>query len=149
MTAGKTAFGESSPAIPALHRPEPLSITTAGLSDMVSCSVFHARERLFLSLRLFYRARLGPESPVTNSAVNGISMAAKPATIPAIRPTRTPRAQQHTATRTPHRGWQSRAARRAPCVGGHVRARAAGRTPARSIAPRGCGARPISFTAPA
>jgi len=30
MTAGKTAFGVSSPARPVLQRPEPLSITTAG-----------------------------------------------------------------------------------------------------------------------
>lgn len=34
MTAGKTAFGQSSPAIPVLQRPEPLSMTTAGF-DMV------------------------------------------------------------------------------------------------------------------
>lgn len=30
ITAGKTDLGQSSPAIPALQRPEPLSMTTAG-----------------------------------------------------------------------------------------------------------------------
>lgn len=30
MTAGKTDLGQSSPAIPVLQRPEPLSMTTAG-----------------------------------------------------------------------------------------------------------------------
>lgn len=37
MTAGKTDLGQSSPAIPVLQRPEPLSMTTAGFVtwDMV------------------------------------------------------------------------------------------------------------------
>lgn len=35
MTAGKTAFGESSPAMPVLQRPEPLSMTTAGFDMML------------------------------------------------------------------------------------------------------------------
>lgn len=35
MTAGNTAFGESSPAIPVLHLPDPLSMTTAGLDMMM------------------------------------------------------------------------------------------------------------------
>lgn len=35
ITAGKTALGQSSPAMPVLQRPEPLSMTTAGF-DIVT-----------------------------------------------------------------------------------------------------------------
>lgn len=43
ITAGKTDLGESSPAIPALHRPEPLSMTTAGL--LMVAKVTHAGKK--------------------------------------------------------------------------------------------------------